>query len=100
MVYAEVKVQSGNDLIIIKRAAKKKGERFTKNLKSFISNVTNPNITNQNFPTSQAPPAPQPLSQTPNIDIADQIRKLADLKAQGFLTEEEFTAQKKKLLGL
>ena len=41
-----------------------------------------------------------PVSQAANIDIADQIKKLADLKAQGFLTEEEFTTHKKKLLGL
>lgn len=31
--------------------------------------------------------------------IADQIAKLADLKEKGYLTEEEFQAQKKKLLG-
>lgn len=32
-------------------------------------------------------------------DIATQIAKLAQLKESGYLTEEEFTAQKKKLLG-
>ena len=29
----------------------------------------------------------------------DQLQKLGDLKAQGILTEEEFAAQKAKLLG-
>jgi hypothetical protein len=29
----------------------------------------------------------------------DQLRKLGELKAQGILTEEEFAAQKAKLLG-
>jgi hypothetical protein len=33
-----------------------------------------------------------------NVDIADQIKKLADLKEQGILTEEEFIVQKQKLL--
>jgi hypothetical protein len=33
-----------------------------------------------------------------NIDVADQIAKLAKLKEQGILTEEEFKAQKSKLL--
>jgi len=33
-------------------------------------------------------------------DIADQIKKLADLKEQGILTEEEFSAKKKKILGI
>jgi hypothetical protein len=39
-------------------------------------------------------------SETPVIDVADQIRKLADLRAEGLLTEEEFTAQKRRLLSL
>lgn len=34
------------------------------------------------------------------IEIADEILKLHNLKEQGILTEEEFTSQKKKLLGL
>lgn len=33
-------------------------------------------------------------------DLADQIKKLAVLKDQGILTEEEFSAKKKKLLGI
>ena len=36
----------------------------------------------------------------PQIDVADQIAKLAALNTQGILTDEEFNAQKKKLLGL
>ncbi|AFV22390.1 hypothetical protein Mpsy_0177 [Methanolobus psychrophilus R15] len=35
-----------------------------------------------------------------NIDIADQIKKLADLKDQGIITEDEFISQKGKLLGM
>lgn len=38
--------------------------------------------------------------QNSSEDLADQIRKLAALKDQGFLTEEEFSAKKKKLLGI
>jgi hypothetical protein len=34
------------------------------------------------------------------IDIADQLTKLAALKEQGILTQEEFDVQKKKLLSL
>lgn len=33
-------------------------------------------------------------------DVADQIAKLASLKEQGILTEEEFSAKKKQLLGI
>lgn len=33
-------------------------------------------------------------------DVTAELQKLADLKNQGVLTEEEFAAMKKKLLGL
>ena len=35
-----------------------------------------------------------------DLSVADEIKKLADLKQQGILTEEEFLLQKKKLMGL
>jgi len=35
-----------------------------------------------------------------NVNIADQLERLAKLKEQGILTEDEFESQKKKLLGL
>jgi len=37
---------------------------------------------------------------TTNVDVISQLEKLAKLKQDGFLTEEEFNIQKKKLLGL
>ena len=43
--------------------------------------------------------APQYAPPAPTIDVADQLRKLADLRDQRVLTEEEFAAQKAKLLG-
>jgi Short C-terminal domain len=33
------------------------------------------------------------------VDTITQLQKLGELKAAGVLTEEEFTAQKAKLLG-
>jgi hypothetical protein len=42
-----------------------------------------------------APPSAPP---PPTIDVADQLRKLAELRDQGILTDEEFAAQKAKLL--
>lgn len=42
---------------------------------------------------------PQPKSaQSDSALIADELRKLANLKAEGILTEAEFNAQKQKLL--
>ncbi|MGB8312123.1 MAG: SHOCT domain-containing protein [Halobacteriota archaeon] len=46
-------------------------------------------------PQSNQPPLQQ---QTPSIDIPEQIRKLAELKDQSILTEEEFQTKKQELL--
>ena len=50
------------------------------------------------------PPPPGPPAPAPNQGISpeamDQLKQLADLKSQGILTDEEFDAQKKKILGL
>jgi hypothetical protein len=41
-------------------------------------------------PPAAAPPAPDPI---------EQLKELAELKNQGILTDEEFAAQKAKILG-
>ena len=54
-------------------------------------------------PAFGAAPAPAPAaasSSSSPVDVADQLRKLAELRDQGILTEEEFSVQKQKLLGL
>jgi Short C-terminal domain len=44
-----------------------------------------------------APQAPAPAAAPPTT--VEQLQQLADLKSQGVLTEQEFEAQKAKLLG-
>lgn len=44
----------------------------------------------------QQAPAPPP---SPAVDPIAQLKELAELKAQGVLTEAEFEAQKAKILG-
>jgi hypothetical protein len=50
------------------------------------------------------PPAAAPAAPAPNQGISpeamEQLKQLADLKSQGILTDEEFAAQKAKILGL
>jgi len=41
-----------------------------------------------------------PAAPAPEEDVITQLERLGALKAQGLLTEEEFAAQKAKLLGL
>lgn len=54
-------------------------------------------------PAYQQPaPAPQPqpaASAGGNQAMIDQLKELGELKAQGILTDEEFAAQKAKILG-
>lgn len=47
-----------------------------------------------------APPAPAPAAPAaPAPDVVSQLKGLADLRAQGVLTDAEFEAQKAKVLG-
>jgi hypothetical protein len=51
-------------------------------------------------PQQYAPPPPQyaaPAAEAP--DPIEQLKELASLKDQGILTEEEFAAEKAKILG-
>jgi hypothetical protein len=45
------------------------------------------------------PPAAAPAAEAGGSSTIDQLKELGELKAQGILTEEEFAAQKAKLLG-
>jgi Short C-terminal domain len=46
-----------------------------------------------------AEPQYAPAPAAPAADPIQQLKDLADLKAQGILTEEEFAAQKARILG-
>jgi len=46
-----------------------------------------------------AAPAPAPQAAPAGDDMITQLKELAQLKDQGILTEEEFAAQKAKILG-
>jgi Short C-terminal domain len=46
-----------------------------------------------------APPPPPPAPAAPAADLTTKRKELADLKAAGVLTDEEFAAAKAKLLG-
>ena len=48
--------------------------------------------------SQQAPPPPAPAAPSTG-DTIQQLKDLGELKAQGILTEEEFTAEKAKILG-
>ena len=47
---------------------------------------------------AQAPPPPPPAPAAPVTDVVAQLKGLGELRDQGVLTEEEFAAQKAKVL--
>jgi hypothetical protein len=49
-------------------------------------------------PQQQYAPPPPPAPAAPAADPIHQLKDLADLKAQGVLTDEEFAVQKAKIL--
>lgn len=48
----------------------------------------------------EQPPPPPPAAAPSGGDQLEQLERLGQLKAQGILTEEEFAAQKAKILGM
>ncbi len=50
-------------------------------------------------PAPVAAPEPAPAAAAPAPDLLDQLAKLGELRAAGVLTEEEFAAQKQRVLG-
>lgn len=55
----------------------------------------------QAYEQQQAPAVAAPAAGTPPApadDVLEQLQKLGELKAQGILTEEEFAAQKARIL--
>jgi putative oligomerization/nucleic acid binding protein len=54
----------------------------------------------QQYSQAQAPaPAPAPAAGGMTDDTIQQLQKLGELRDSGVLTDEEFDAQKRKLLG-
>ena len=51
-------------------------------------------------PPQYAPPPPAAPVAAPPEDPITQLERLGALKAQGLITEEEFNAQKAKILGM
>lgn len=47
-----------------------------------------------------AAPPPQPAAPAGEADYMAELEQLAQLKAQGIITEDEFQAKKKQLLGI
>ncbi len=81
---ARTAVIAGTATSVSNRVSKRQGERWAQQEEQ------------QAAQQAPAAPAAAPAGETSTID---QLKQLGELKSQGILTEEEFAAQKAKLLG-
>ena len=85
---ARTAVVAGTATAVSNRVSRRQAERWSQQEQGYP-------------PQEQAyaqPPPRQPAADDRDQQIA-QLKELADLKAQGILTEEEFAAQKAEILG-
>jgi len=82
---ARTAVIAGTATSVSNRVSKRQGERWA---------------TQEQQQYAQAPPqAAAPAPTSGEASMIDQLKELGALKEQGILTEEEFAAQKAKILG-
>jgi hypothetical protein len=83
---ARTAVIAGTATSVSNRVSKRQGERWAAQEQ-------------QQYEQQAPPPQAAPASAAGEGSTIDQLKELGELKAQGILTEEEFAAQKAKLLG-
>ena len=93
-------VESVKEIIANLRSMSPLYEKYVKNANQAkdVLSVIIDNAKQVSTPTAQ--PIAQPVVAPASSSVADELAKLAKLKADGILTDEEFQAQKSKLLGL
>jgi len=87
---------AGTATAVSGRVQRRQAEKFAQrdaNIYAQREEAYEQQVAPQQAPAPAAPAAPS------TDDVLEQLQKLGELKAQGILTEEEFAAQKAKLLG-
>ena len=83
-----------------RRAGRRAGRRSARRVmrrQDMMENMAAPPPQETYAPPPQ--PAPQPVA-PPGDDYAAELQKLASLREQGIITDEEFEAKKKQILGI
>ncbi len=86
IIFADIKIMASGNTAKIEYVEKGAARSFCEKVRTKLSEPK-PNV------------APVTIVQS-HLDVADQLAKLAKLKDQGILTQDEFDAQKMKLLNL
>jgi hypothetical protein len=87
MMFGSVTLSAAGDRTHVSQVPKEDVERIAKAIREQMASAT------QAGAAAAAPAAPA-------ASMADEIRKLAELRDVGVLTEDEFNAKKRQLLGL
>jgi putative oligomerization/nucleic acid binding protein len=94
---ARTAVVAGTASAVNGRVQRRQAEKFADRDAHIASERQQAYAAQQPSPPQYAAPPPPPAA--PAADPIQQLKDLADLKAQGVLTEEEFAAQKARILG-
>ena len=102
---ARTAVVAGTATAVSGRVARRQAEKFADRDQAIAANrgqgyAAGAQAYQQPAPTyqyEQPAPAPAPAAEAP--DMITQLKQLGELRDQGILTEEEFNAQKAKILG-
>ncbi|HEU4894633.1 MAG TPA: SHOCT domain-containing protein [Acidimicrobiia bacterium] len=85
---ARTAVVAGTATAVSNRVSRRQGNRWNQQAEA------------EAYEQMQQAPPPQPApAAAPQADTVTQLKELAELKDAGILTEEEFAAQKAKILG-
>ena len=99
---ARTAVVAGTATAVQGRVARRQAEKFADRDQAIAANRGEGYATGAQSTYQQAAPAPPPApapAAPAAPDTISQLKQLAELRDQGILTDEEFAAQKAKILG-
>jgi hypothetical protein len=92
---ARTAVVAGTATAVSNRVSRRQAERWQQQ-----EYAQQPEYAPQPAYVAPPPPAPPPAAAAAGGDVTAELERLAGLRNQGVLTDEEFAAAKAKLLGL
>ncbi len=100
---ARTAVVAGTATAVSGRVARRQAEKYTERDAQIAADRTTAYqqdvAYSQPAPQQYAPAPPPPAAAPSQADVIEQLKQLGELHASGILTDDEFAAQKAKLLG-
>ena len=96
---ARTAVVAGTATAVSNRVSRRQANKWQQKADAEAAEQQPPQQDEQAPPQYQQAPEPEPAA-ADSSSLADELQKLASLKEQGILSDDEFTAAKNKLLGI